>query len=75
MPRTSGTTGGTTGEKEQYGLFVLYPSSEDVEITMEYILATLCFMPGSATDAEPPASSLCMALEAQKIKPGLPTTR
>ena len=75
MPHTSKTTGGANGEKEQYGLFVLYPSSEDVDINMEYILATLCSVPVSATDPEPPASSLCMASEARRIKPGLRTTR
>ncbi len=37
MPPTSESTGGTADEKEQYGLFVLYPSSEDVDINMEYI--------------------------------------
>ena len=61
MPRTSETTGGTAGEKEQYGLFVLYPTSEDVDINMEYVLAMICSMLGTATDAELPASSLCMA--------------
>ena len=43
MPRTSETTGGTTGEKEQYGLFVLYPLSEDVDISMEYLARSILF--------------------------------
>lgn len=35
-------------EKEQYGLFVLYPTSEDTEIDMEYVRSqrsVLCQLP------------------------------
>ena len=37
MSQTSERIGGTNDEKEQHGLFVLYPFSEDVDINMEYI--------------------------------------
>lgn len=37
MPQSSDRIGGTSNEKEQHGLFVLYPFSEDVDINMEYI--------------------------------------
>ena len=43
MPQMSDTTGGTTNEKEQHGLFVLYPLSEDVDINMEYIARNTLF--------------------------------
>lgn len=43
MPRTSDRTGGATDEKEQHGLFVLYPLSEEVDINMEYISRNTLF--------------------------------